>query len=87
MQAVVQCVAHTPKATVMADYENVKYYFPEPRDQDPRVRRTGVGPTHSLIHKHAYTHIMLDHCWCVIFKIGTLRTAQRDEENPSLAGF
>ena len=28
----VQCVAYTPKATVMADYEDVKYYFPEPRD-------------------------------------------------------
>ena len=35
MQAVVQCVAYTPKATDTADYENVKYYFPEPRDQDP----------------------------------------------------
>ena len=35
MPAVVKCVAYKSKANVTADYENIKYYFRAPQDQDP----------------------------------------------------
>ena len=35
MPAVVKCVANKSKANVTADYENIKYYFQAPQDQDP----------------------------------------------------
>ena len=35
MPAVLKCVAYKSKANVTADYENIKYYFQAPQDQDP----------------------------------------------------
>ena len=35
MPAVVKCVVYKSKANVTADYENIKYYFRAPQDQDP----------------------------------------------------
>ena len=43
MPAVVKGVAFESKANVTADYENIKYYFPEPMMRAGHVRRTGGG--------------------------------------------